>query len=100
MDKWKNLVARWKKNQSRLHLFGLLQDEGVHAHQEHLFKIMRRARREYPEGSIILRPFLDGRDTSPRSCLEYLAKLKQVMADRMIDNTKSISKKLKRKVRR
>lgn len=79
VQKWQKLVADWKKNKSRLHLLGLLQDEGVHAHQEHLFKIMRRARQEYPKGSIIIHPFLDGRDTPPRSCLEYLAKLKQVM---------------------
>ncbi len=78
---WKNLVAQWKAHQSRLHLFGLLQDEGVHAHQEHLFKIMRRARLEYPEGAIIIHPFLDGRDTPPRSCLEYLAKTIQVMEE-------------------
>ena len=42
---------------------------------------MRRARLEYPEGTIIIHPFLDGRDTPPRSCLEYLAKLKLVMED-------------------
>ncbi len=77
--KWQNLVANWKEKQSRLHLLGLLQDEGVHAHQEHLFKIMRQARQEYPQGPIIIHPFLDGRDTPPRSCLEYLARLKQVM---------------------
>jgi 2,3-bisphosphoglycerate-independent phosphoglycerate mutase len=81
VEKWNNLVTNWKEHQGRLHLFGLLQDEGVHAHQEHLFKIMRRARREYPEGPIIIHPFLDGRDTPPRSCLEYLAKLKQVMEE-------------------
>ncbi len=76
---WRTLVNNWEKHRSRLHLMGLLQDEGVHAHQEHLFKIMRRARLEYPEGRIIIHPFLDGRDTPPRSCLEYLAKLCQVM---------------------
>jgi 2,3-bisphosphoglycerate-independent phosphoglycerate mutase len=76
---WKKLVNHWRKNRSQLHLFGLLQDEGVHAHQEHLFKITRRARMEYPDGPIILHPFLDGRDTPPRSCLEYLFKLNQVM---------------------
>ncbi len=81
VDQWENLVAGWKANQSRLHLLGLLQDEGVHAHQEHLFKIMRRARLEYPDGAIILHPFLDGRDTPPRSCLEYLAKAKRVMEE-------------------
>jgi len=77
--KWQELVAYWKKNRSRLHLLGLLQDEGVHAHQEHLFKIMRRARSEYPDGEMILHPFLDGRDTPPRSTLEYIVKAQQVM---------------------
>lgn len=76
---WKELVDNWKANKSQLHLFGLLQDEGVHAHQEHLFKIMRRARSEYPEGTIVLHPFLDGRDTPPRSTMEYIAKLRIVM---------------------
>jgi 2,3-bisphosphoglycerate-independent phosphoglycerate mutase len=76
---WTGLVANWKKNKSRLHLLGLLQDEGVHAHQEHLFKIMRRARSEFPQGAIVLHPFLDGRDTPPRSTLEYIAKLQTVM---------------------
>jgi len=81
VEHWKKLIANWKEHKSRLHLFGLLQDEGVHAHQEHLFKIMRRARQEYPGGPIIIHPFLDGRDTPPRSCMGYLAKLKIVMEE-------------------
>ena len=79
--KWKSLMSNWITNRSRLHLFGLLQDEGVHAHQEHLFKIMRRARSEFPEGEIIIHPFLDGRDTPPRSTLEYIAKLNTKMQE-------------------
>jgi 2,3-bisphosphoglycerate-independent phosphoglycerate mutase len=78
---WKNLVASWKEKGSRLHLLGLLQEEGVHAHQEHLFKIMRRARSENPDGEIVLHPFLDGRDTPPRSTLEYFAKLRKIMQE-------------------
>ncbi len=79
--KWEALIANWKANNSQLHLMGLLQDEGVHAHQEHLFKILRRARQECPAGRIVVHPFLDGRDTPPRSTLEYLAKLGGVMAE-------------------
>lgn len=79
-ERWVAMMAAWKAGRGRLHLFGLLQDEGVHAHQEHLFKVMRRARAEWPEGEIILHPFLDGRDTPPRSSMEYVAALKQVMA--------------------
>jgi len=78
-DKWQALVADWKRNGSRLHLLGLLQDEGVHAHQEHLFKIMRQARADYPDGAIVIHPFLDGRDTAPHSSREYLARLAQEM---------------------
>jgi 2,3-bisphosphoglycerate-independent phosphoglycerate mutase len=80
-DAWRKLVHQWMARESRLHLLGLLQDEGVHAHQEHLFKIMRRAREENPRGPIVIHPFLDGRDTPPRSCLEYLARLVQVMKE-------------------
>lgn len=80
-ETWKRLTGNWKRNRSRLHLLGLLQDEGVHAHQEHLFKVMRRARGEYLAGEIVLHPFLDGRDTPPRSCQEYLARLNAVMQD-------------------
>ena len=78
-EHWQALLANWKKNKGRLHLLGLLQDEGVHAHQEHLFKIMKNARDQNPDGAIVLHPFLDGRDPPPRSCLEYFAKLRRVM---------------------
>lgn len=77
---WKALIENWKKNDSQLHFLGLLQDEGVHAHQEHLFKMMRRARSEFG-GKIVVHPFLDGRDTPPRSTLEYLGTLQKVMAE-------------------
>ncbi len=79
LPKWSELMDYWRQHGGALHLLGLLQDEGVHAHQEHLFKIMRQARRENPSGRIYLHPFLDGRDTPPRSSLEYLAQLQLVM---------------------
>ena len=79
--RWLELVANWKRSRSVLHLPGLLQDEGVHAHQEHLFKIMRRARSEFPEGQMVVHPFLDGRDTPPRSTLEYIARLQLVFKE-------------------
>lgn len=78
-EKWTAFAGAWKTGGGTLHLLGLLQDEGVHAHQEHLFKIMHRAREEYPDGRIVVHPFLDGRDTPPRSTLEYIAKLQTVI---------------------
>lgn len=79
--KWRNLMQQWKKGGGRLHFFGLLQDEGVHAHCEQLFAMARQARKEHPAGAIVFHPFLDGRDTPPRSCLEYLGKLDRVMKE-------------------
>ncbi len=80
-EQWKRLIANWKEQESTLHLLGLLQDEGVHAHQAHLFAFMRHARHEYPQGAIVVHPFLDGRDTPPRSSLEFLAALRSVMEE-------------------
>ena len=80
-DKWRGLIKSWKVNNSQFHFFGLLQNEGVHAHMDHLFKLMKRARQEFPEGKIVIHPFLDGRDTQPRSTLEYFYTLRQQMQE-------------------
>jgi len=80
-ENWRRLIKSWKKHASQFHFLGLLQDEGVHAHQDHLFKLMKRARQEYPEGKIVIHPFLDGRDTPPRSTLEYFYTLRKQMEE-------------------
>jgi 2,3-bisphosphoglycerate-independent phosphoglycerate mutase len=78
---WNAMMKQWKSNNSTFHLMGLLQDEGVHAHYDHLFKFIRQAKNEFPEGRVVIHPFLDGRDTPPRSALEHLRKLEAVMAE-------------------
>ena len=80
-DKWRSLISNWKNNHSQLHLMGLLQDEGVHAHQDHLFKIMKQASQENPDGEVIVHPFLDGRDSAPKSATGYLATLNKIMQE-------------------
>ncbi len=78
---WHQIVAAWKEGRGTLHLLGLIQDEGVHAHQEHFFMLLRRARQDYPEGKIVVHPFLDGRDTPPRSALQYIGALSAVLTE-------------------
>ena len=78
-DKWKSFINDWKSRQSTFHFLGLLQDEGVHAHQEHLFKLLKRARQEYPEGKILVHLFTDGRDTPPKSFLGFFAALEKLL---------------------
>jgi len=77
---WRNLIQNWRENRSRLHLMGLIQDEGVHAHQDHLFHFIRQARKEY-EGEIFVHAFLDGRDTPPKSSRGYVRTLLQLLAE-------------------
>jgi 2,3-bisphosphoglycerate-independent phosphoglycerate mutase len=50
---------------------GLVQDEGVHAHQEHLFAIMRYAKKQGIK-NLCIHFFADGRDTPPQSALQFL----------------------------
>jgi len=71
---FKNAVENCLKNNSALHLMGLVQDEGVHAHQEHLFAIMRHAAGRGVK-KIYIHFFADGRDTPPRSSLTYIRAL-------------------------
>ena len=59
-DLWKTMMQQWQTRDSAFHLFGLLQDEGVHAHYDHLFKFIRQANNENPDGKIVIHPFLDG----------------------------------------
>ncbi len=80
-EKWKEIISNWKNNNSTLHFMGLLQDEGVHAHMNHLFTMMRKARQENSGGQIIIHPFLDGRDTPPRSCEQYIFALNKVIEE-------------------
>ena len=79
-EHFKSLVRNCKTNNSRLHLMGLLQDEGVHAYCDHMFKIMHVARERGVE-EIIIHIFTDGRDTPPRSALHYIDQLNAVMRE-------------------
>lgn len=63
-----------KKNNSSLHLFGLLSDGGVHSHNTHLYGLLEMAKREGLE-KLYVHAFLDGRDTSPTSGKEFMAEL-------------------------
>ena len=65
---------------SALHLMGLVQDEGVHAHQDHLYSIMREAKKRGIK-QVWVHFFADGRDTPPRSALSYVKMLDEVIKE-------------------
>lgn len=69
-----------KENGKAIHLMGLLQDKGVHAHQDHLFALIRLcAMHRIEKDKVIIHIFSDGRDSPPKSVLEYISKLHQTI---------------------
>jgi 2,3-bisphosphoglycerate-independent phosphoglycerate mutase len=76
-------IVNCLEHDSSLHLMALVQNEGVHAHQDHLFAIMKYAK-EKGIGKLYIHFFSDGRDTPPRSALVFLESLKAKMAEYQI----------------
>ncbi|MDH7498812.1 MAG: 2,3-bisphosphoglycerate-independent phosphoglycerate mutase [candidate division NC10 bacterium] len=62
-----------------LHLLGLVSDGGVHSHIDHLLALLQLAKQEGLD-RVFIHAFLDGRDTPPRSGIEYLRRLEGEMA--------------------
>lgn len=73
---FQNAINNVLENNSSLHLMGLVQDEGVHAHQDHLFAIMKYAKKQGVK-RLYIHFFADGRDSAPKSALNYLYILKE-----------------------
>ncbi len=73
-----------------LHLIGLLSDGGVHAHQEHLYALLRAAKL-HGLTRVFVHAFLDGRDTLPTNGAGYVAKLQAKMAEYGIGKLASVS---------
>ncbi len=65
-----------KKNNSSLHLIGLLSDAGVHSDYRHLFALLKLAKKN-KVNNVYIHVLTDGRDTAPRSALKYIKELKK-----------------------
>ena len=66
------------KNDSTLHLQGLLSDGGVHSHISHLMALIDLAK-EKGVKNLVVHCFLDGRDVPPRCALKYMDQLTEHM---------------------
>ena len=60
------------KNDSSLHLYGLLSDGGVHSHTTHLWALLKMAKIRGLK-KVYIHAFLDGRDVSPTSGKDFVA---------------------------
>lgn len=69
------------KSGGALHLLGLLSDGGVHSHINHLFALIDLAV-EKNVIKVFIHAFMDGRDTPPKSGIDYITQLEEFIKDK------------------
>ena len=73
-------VENCRKNDSALHLYGLVSDGGVHSHITHIYGLLELAKRNNLS-KVYVHCFLDGRDTPPSSGKGYVEQLEAKMKE-------------------
>ena len=73
-------VENCRTNNSKLHLFGLVSDGGVHSHNTHLYGLVELAKRNGLK-DVFVHCFFDGRDVPPDSSKVYTQELEAKLAE-------------------
>lgn len=69
-------IENAKKNNSKLHLMGLVSDGGVHSHNTHLYALLELCAKENFK-DVYIHAFLDGRDVPPTIGKQHITELQQ-----------------------
>jgi len=72
-----NAMTRAREKNRPLHIAGLVSDGGVHSHIKHLLALINMC--EQQKVRPLLHMITDGRDTSPRCALNYLADIETAL---------------------
>lgn len=83
-------IENCKKNNSKLHILGLVSDGGVHSHNRHLYGLLEMAKRKDFE-DVYVHCFLDGRDTPPASAENYIMELEEKIKEKGVGKIASVS---------
>ncbi len=76
------VIQEVKQKNKTLHLTGLLQDKGVHSHQNHLFALIKLCKEQgLKKEQVKIHIFSDGRDSPQRSIKNYVKELKKVIKE-------------------
>ena len=86
----KEAVEHCKKENSALHLMGLVSSGGVHSHIEHIYGLLELAKRAGLK-KVYLHAFLDGRDTPPDSGKSFLMDVEKKMRELGVGEIATIS---------
>lgn len=89
-EQLKNVMNHVKENNSKLHIFGLLSDGGIHSHINHIFSLLEMAKQEQVQ-EVYVHAFLDGRDTLPDIATNFLEQLEKKIKELGIGKLADIS---------
>ncbi|MGL5616106.1 MAG: 2,3-bisphosphoglycerate-independent phosphoglycerate mutase [Sarcina sp.] len=78
------------KNDSALHLMGLLSDGGVHSHIAHLKGLLQLAKKKGLT-KVYVHAFMDGRDVAPSSGKDFVVMLEEIMSEVGVGEIATIS---------
>ena len=76
----KKVLSYLKDSKKKLHLIGLVSDGGVHSSAEHLYHLCDIAHKNEID-NVIIHAITDGRDTDPKSGLQYIKNLEEKIAN-------------------
>ena len=77
-EKYLAAIEHAKKNHSKLHIFGLVSDGGVHSHLDHILAMIEMASKSGLD-DVYLHCFMDGRDVPPQAGVTYIDKIQKKM---------------------
>lgn len=69
-------VKNCKKHRTTLHLIGMISDEGVHSHLNHLFACLELAK-QHGLNKVFIHAITDGRDVPEKSAKKYIKKIQK-----------------------
>ncbi len=85
----KNAFEYAVKSNKKIHFLGLLSDGGVHSHIDHLFGLLKTAKK-YKQDKVFVHAFTDGRDVDPKSGKGHLANLQSFMNEQAVGKLASV----------
>ncbi|MFC1615605.1 2,3-bisphosphoglycerate-independent phosphoglycerate mutase [Patescibacteria group bacterium] len=65
-----------RKNDSKFHILGMISDEGVHSHLDHLFSLLKFAKQEKLK-KVYIHAITDGRDVPERSADKFFKRIQK-----------------------
>lgn len=89
-DKFLQAVEHVKKYNSSLHMYGLVSTGGVHSSLDHILALIEFAKQQGLK-KVYFHAFLDGRDTPPKSAVEFLSQVEEKLKEAGLAPIASVS---------